>query len=243
MSQKIRQPIHQHLAEARERITFCVIVFLIAVAVGFYYNESLQYILVSPLGQKIYYTSPAGGFTFALQIAIYFGAVISFPFIIYNLLRFLHPVMNRVTYKQLILTTAISTLLVVLGVLFAYFISLPAALGFLQNFSNQSIDSLITTKDYLSFLGVYILGFILIFQIPIFLYTTHKINALSARMLIGHIRLVIVVSVIVAAIITPTSDPLNLIIMAAPMIFLYLISVLFIWLLNTKEKSHKTPLQ
>lgn len=230
-----KQTVRQHLAELQKRLLIVVTCLVLATILGFYQIEWLQNALIQPLDEKIYYTSPAGGLTFSFQVALLFGLVVTFPIAIYQLLRFLQPAMQKMTITHVYQATFTSVILAVLGILFAYYFSLPAALQFLRDFSNDSLQALITAQDYLSFLLLYIFGSMLVFQTPLFVYITYKLTSVSAKSLFVFSKFVILISFVTAAIITPTTDPINLTIMALPVIILYLISVFVVWVFEKKS--------
>jgi sec-independent protein translocase protein TatC len=120
----------------------------------------------------------------------------------------------------------------ILGMLFAYFVSLPAALKFLGGFSSGEIKSLISTNEYFSFVTGYLIGFGLLFQLPLIMVFINKIVRLDFKKLMKLERWVILVAFIIAAILTPTPDFVNQTIMAVPIILLYQISALMIWFIN-----------
>jgi len=126
----------------------------------------------------------------------------------------------------------------VTGVSFAYFVSLPAALYFLGEFGSAQVQSLISTDAYFSFVTRYLLGFGILFQLPLILLLVNAISPMSPRHLMWYQRYVIVLSFVLAAIITPTPDPLNQAIMAVPVILLYQVSVLGIWFINRRRKQN-----
>jgi sec-independent protein translocase protein TatC len=119
-----------------------------------------------------------------------------------------------------------SFLLALFGVLTAYYLVLPATLNFLANFAGVQLKALISTKDYFSFITKYLLGFAILFQLPLVMQILGRFVKLRASTLLKYWRHVIVVSFVVAAVLTPTPDPINQAIMAAPIIILYFISVL-----------------
>lgn len=233
--QKSKQPLHQHLLELRRRLFIVVGVLLGSTAIAALFMDQIQKVLIQPLDEKLYYTSPAGGVSFSFQTVLIVGMMVAFPFLAFHTIRFIEPIMNKSSTKKTYTLVTLSMLLALLGASFAYFVSLPAALNFLTNFSDKSLQSLITTQDYLSFLSIYLLGFVLIFQIPLILYIINNITPLPPSKMIGGLRIVTALSVVVAAIITPTTDPINLSIMAVPMILLYLLSILMLWFVNRKR--------
>src|SRR5690606_20255917 len=119
--------------------------------------------------------------------------------------------------------------------------SLPAALHFLSNFSTGSVTSLISANEYFNFVMIYVACFALLFQMPLIIAFINKITPLTPRLLMKKQRFVILGSFIVAAIITPTPDPLNQTLMALPIIGLYQSSIGVVWQSNrrTRKKSHR----
>jgi sec-independent protein translocase protein TatC len=122
------------------------------------------------------------------------------------------------------------------GVVFAYFVSLPAALYFLSSFGSEEMASLISTTEYFSFVSRYMLGFGLLFQLPLIMILVNSVYQLKIRTLFKYQKWVILVSFILAAILTPTPDVFNQLIMALPIILLYQVSLGVIWLTHNHKK-------
>jgi sec-independent protein translocase protein TatC len=130
------------------------------------------------------------------------------------------------------------------GVLFAYFVSLPAALHFLAKFGGAGVQSLITVDEYFNFALAYLAGFALLFQLPLLILFVNRIKPLTPGKMMGAQRFVILISFIVAAILTPTPDPFNQLLMAAPAIVLYQIGIIMVMIVNRGSKpvvSQKLP--
>lgn len=221
-----------HIEELRHRLIWSLLVLIIGSGVGYYFRDFLLEVLTSPLGMKMYYTSPGGGFSLLIQICLAFGLAISLPVIIFHTIRFIAPVLPRYSTKFLIGTLIISSLLVMAGASFAYYVSLPAALYFLSEFSTSEVQALITTDTYLSFVSVYIVGFALLFQLPLILLLINRITPLRPRQMFGHMRWVVLAAVVLAAVLTPTPDPFNQAIMAGPVVGLYGFSIGMVGFVN-----------
>lgn len=228
----------EHFNELKLRLLFCLCVFLIVSTFGYFLRDFLLAIIVRPLGQTLYYTSPAGGFSFTLSISFLFGFIISIPVLVYNLFRFIEPAIPD-SFKYSVFGILLSAYaLMSLGVGFAYFISLPAALYFLQTVSSSGVESLISASEYFSFVSRYLLGFGLLFQFPLILMILNRVKPLSFKDLISFQKWVVLGSFIMAAILTPTPDFFNQSVMAFPLIVLYQVSILIIVLKNrAKRKS------
>lgn len=125
-----------------------------------------------------------------------------------------------------------------LGMIFAYYISLPSALYFLNRFSTDQIRSLISTKEYFNFVFRYLLGFGIIFQLPLIVIIINTVNKLSLKFFLSKERIVILCSFIFAGILTPTPDIFNQLVMAIPIILLYQITIFILWWVNRKGANH-----
>lgn len=237
-----KQPIELHIDELRKRALGCVMALVLGGAVGYHFQTEIIAWLVKPLGQQLFYTSPTGGFDFLIKICLFFGFLLAVPVIIYNFIRFLAPaVPERVSYSTVKLLF-VSVILALLGVAFAYYVSLPAALHFLNNFTNDQIQSLISAQEYFNFVMIYLAGFAILFQMPLIFAFINKVTPLRPYVLMKKQRLVILGSFIIAAFLTPTPDPMNQTIMAIPIIGLYQTSIGVVWQDN-KRKSRKAAKQ
>ncbi|WP_119071995.1 twin-arginine translocase subunit TatC [Aggregatilinea lenta] len=234
---QVKQPFLFHLQELRDRLLWYLASFAIASAIGYSIHSSIISFLTKPLGQTLYYSSPAGAFDFVLTISLFFGFLASLPVLIYHVLRFVEPAIPKNTKLGVAKFLAASCLLVVVGVVFAYFVSLPAALYFLSSFGSEEMASLISTSEYFSFVSRYMLGFGLLFQLPLVMVLVNSFYKLKIRTLFRYQKWVVLVSFILAAILTPTPDVFNQLIMAVPIILLYQVSIFVIWLINKHKKE------
>lgn len=228
--------IGEHLQELRGRLLWSAMALLIGGAIGYVYNDQIIAWLVKPLNQQLYYTSPAGGFDFLIKVCVFFGFLLAIPVLVYQLIRFLSPaVPPNISYKTGKIMLC-SVILALMGVSFAYFVSLPAALHFLGNFSTESVTSLISANEYFNFVMIYMVCFAVLFQMPLVLAFVNKVTPLSPKMLMQKQRIVILGSFIIAALVTPTPDPLNQTLMALPIIALYQSSIGVVWQSNRRSQ-------
>lgn len=230
------RPFIEHVEELRRRFFLCLLFVLACSGLGYALKDRLLALLIAPLGGTLYYTSPVGGFNLTLQLALFFGLVLSVPLILYQSLRFVFPAVDAATRRKLAVIPVASTLLVLLGVSFAYYFSLPSALHFLGQFSTDQVRSLISTDQYFSFVSAYLVGFAVIFQLPLVMLFVNSFSPLRVRTLLGLERWVVLVSFVLAAVLTPTPDPVNQTIMALPLILLYNVSLLGVWVINRKSR-------
>jgi len=230
------KPFIEHINELRVRLMWVVLSLSVASIVGYVIHEQLLAVIRKPLGQTLYYTSPVGGLNFLMKLCLTFGVVVTLPVIMYQLLKFFHPILEKAHKTATARYVIWSIMLAYSGVAFAYFVSLPAALHFLANFGGKDITSLITADEYYSFALSYLLGFALLFQLPIIVLFTNRIKPLKPGGMMKFQRWIILISFIVAAILTPTPDPINQAIMAAPAIILYQVSLIMVWAINRHNK-------
>ncbi|HUQ85065.1 MAG TPA: twin-arginine translocase subunit TatC [Candidatus Limnocylindrales bacterium] len=226
----------EHLSELRTRLMVSVFCVGLGATVAYFFNKEILAFLVRPLGGPLYYTTPAGGFDLVFKISLFSGIFIASPILVYQFLAFLEPVIPQRTSSSLRQFLLASWALLIAGAAVAYYLSLPAALKLLNEFSSDQVKAIISTKDYFSFVISYLGGFAFVFQLPVVMLLLNKITPLHPKKLSHYIRHVVLLSFIIAAILTPTPDPVNQAIMAAPLIVLYLLSIFFIWLVNVSKR-------
>ena len=225
----------EHLHELRWRLSIVAASVVGFGLVGYFIQKQLTHILLLPAGeQQFIYTNPGGGIDFLLKVCIYFGIALSIPVMTYNLFQFLSPVIRERSRKFIVKVSFCSALLALLGVAFGYFIGLPGAISFLsrQFTDGEKIQALFTLESYLSFVTIYLVGSALLFQIPLIMQIINRIKPLKPSKLMKTQRIVIVLAFIAAAVITPTPDVFNQIMIAGPIIAMYQLGVMGVWVTN-----------
>ncbi len=231
------RPFIEHLTEVRIRLTWIALTVIGFSAVGYFISDTLLALLHRPIGETLYYTSPVGGLNFLIKLCFSLGFVLALPVIFYQLNKFFSPMVSKKHNRLIVRYSVYSSIMALAGVAFAYFISMPAALHFLMGFSNGTIESLVGVNEYYGFAIAYMLGYALLFQLPIIISFINKIKPLDPGSMMRAQRWVILFSFIVAAILTPTPDPTNQFIMAAPAIVFYQVGVFFVWVSNRNRKQ------
>ena len=221
-----------HVHELRRRLFWVVGIVLVASSVAYSFLGTILDILTRPLGdERLFYLTPGGGLSFSFKLCALVGIIIAVPFVMYHLYRFLEPLM--VSWRRSALFyIGLSTLLATSGVLFAYFVSLPAAIKFLTGFSVDHIQAMLTADSYLSFVATYLLGAALLFQIPLLLLIINTMTPLKPSKLMKLQKYVIVGAFIIGAMISPTPDIMNQAFLAVPIIAMYQLGVMMVWLQN-----------
>lgn len=241
------QTFHEHLIELKRRFFYVGISVFIFSALAYSVERKLVAILLKPAGgQNFIYTNPGGGIDFLFRVCVYTGIVCSLPVLVYNTLRFIEPVINRPSWRFIILGSIASSLLAILGVMFGYFIGLPNALHFLfHQFTTIQIRPLVTIQSYLGFVMVYMVGSALMFQLPLLLIFFNRIRPLKPKTLIKYERWVVAAAFLIAGLMNPSPNIISLFVVAIPFILMYQVGILIIVTLNKSWKPaeyHNTKL-
>jgi sec-independent protein translocase protein TatC len=236
-----------HLEELRKRIIYSII----SVAVGFGacwgYREQIYGIMQKPImdalkangmAEKLVYLNPTEPFNLYLKVAALAGLFLTSPFVLYQVWMFISPGLYR-REKRYVVPFMVSTIvLFASGGYFGYKIVYPAALNFLIDFSKQ-FQPMITIGEYTNLFLSIILGMGLIFEMPILVFFLSLMGIVSAGFMWKNFRYSILVIFIIAAIVTPTTDILNMCIFAAPMIALYGVSIAVAWAVHPKQRAKR----
>lgn len=220
--------IKDHFKELINRFYVWIAFFILGSILGYVRYEVILNWLIEPLKKPLFYTSPIGGFEAVFGVSVMAGFVVSLPILIFQIIKFLEPVSPKLKGKKVFLYLLISLLLAITGILVSYYLVFPASLNFLNKFGSNQLESLISTKDYFSFVSKYLLGFAVLFQLPLVIYLTSLFMPITPKLLWSKLKYVFAASFLIAAILTPTPDFINQTIMATPIIALYLLTILIL---------------
>ena len=227
----------RHLKELQIRLLIVSAFFFIGACLAYSYQEQLVPLLMAPLhGERLIYLNPAGGFTFIFLISIYAGIALAFPVLLQQIYSFLRPALPDSAQRNSWKLVVSSLTLLVCGLLFGYFIAVPNALDFLYGFADKYVDASLTAESYLNFMIAYTIGIGIVFQLPLLLLLIHAIRPLTPGGLMRSQRWVILGAFIVAAIITPTPDPVNQAIIAIPVVVVYQLGVFAVLISISRAK-------
>lgn len=230
----------EHIYELRSRLFWIVATIIVVSAAGFQFKDLLISVVMSPLhGQKLVYLTPGGGFSFIFTLCIYFGVLVAIPVLVYHVYRFIQPLLKRSSRSLLMSYMLLSILLAAIGALFGYFVTIPAALDFLATFAGDAVTPNLTAESYLNFVVAYILGLALLFQLPLLLFIFDHVKPFPPGSLSSSQRFVIIGATIIAAVITPTPDAFNMALVAVPIIAIYQLGVLAVFVRHATLKRRK----
>jgi sec-independent protein translocase protein TatC len=229
---------HEHIAELRRRVLWVVMAILISATIGYNLREPIIRILQNPLGQPLFYSSPAGSFNFVMQIAAVIGIFVALPVMVYQLLRFIEPALpKRIKRKSMLSIISLSVLLAAAGATFAFVYIVPTSLKFFAGYSNEQIQPLISANEYLRFVINSMVTFAVIFQIPLIFYFIDRIKPIPPKNILHYQRHTIVAAFLIAVLLPFTYDPITQFIIAVPIIVLFYLSVTVLWITNRRRNK------
>jgi sec-independent protein translocase protein TatC len=221
-------PLMEHLKELRTRLIRAFIALFITTGISFAFAKQVFVILKAPIGegaslQSLTPTETLGSY---MKVALLCGVILAMPVIVYQIGRFIMPGLTKKERRYLFLLVPGATLFFVAGVAFAYFVMMPAAMPFLQGFLSDVVDPNWAVGKYLSFVTSLLFWIGVAFELPLVIYFLAKLGIVNAEMLTKNRKYAIVIMAVMAAVITPTVDPLNMILVMGPLIVLYELGVI-----------------
>jgi sec-independent protein translocase protein TatC len=239
----------QHLEELRKRIIFSAGSVAVCFGVGWWqseriFNEMRKPIVVALTNNKmdpaLFFKNPTDPFNLFLKIGLIAGIFMACPVILYQVWMFISPGLYRREKRFALPFLFMSVGLFVTGGLFGFKIVFPVALDFLiQQGAHAGMKSVIMVDEYTDLFLTIMLGLALIFELPIVLGFAGMMGVVSAKFLFKHIRGAVLICFVIAAILTPTTDMMNMTIYAAPMILLYILSIGIVWLVHPRQRRKR----
>jgi len=248
---KGKMPLLEHLNEFRKRFLRAVIAIVLASTVGWFLYDEIISQLAKPVCDlslaratdsdecgSLYISGVLGPLNLQIKVAILSGLILAAPVWLYQLWAFIAPALHRKEKRYSILFLFAATPFFALGATIGYLI-LPIAIKVLFGFTPDSLTNLIRFDDYLDFVLRIILLFGLAFELPVFLLTFNLIGFLRGSTILRPWRIWVFSITLVAAALTPTSDPITLSFLAGPLIFLYFLAGLISLLLDRRRDKRK----
>lgn len=215
--------LSEHIEEFSQRFVFCIIVGFLLTAVCFADVKEIVKLFQAPaIGIKFLQFAPGEYFFASIKIAAFCGLLLSSPILIYQIILYVLPGMTRKERNILLPVTLGSSILFALGLLFSYFFLVPAALNFFISYGSNIVEPLWSFDQYFNFISVLIFTTGLSFQVPIIQFILGFLNIISGQQMLSAWKYVIIISTILAAVITPSTDPVTQILMSSALLILYL---------------------
>jgi sec-independent protein translocase protein TatC len=237
----------EHLEELRKRIINSVLGIAVGIGLSFFFIQQIYDFLTAPAvatlpeGSRLIYTQPTEAFSLYIQISLISGAVLSGPWIMYQVWRFIAPGLYANEKRFVVPFVLFSSLGFLAGAAFNHYVAYPFIMTYFASFNTPRL----VYMPQLSYVfGLYVkmlLGLGVIFQMPTVVFFLAKMKILTGRFLLKQFKIAVLLIFITAAVVTPTGDPMTLMIFAAPMIGLYLLSIAIAFIVGPKRLKGTDP--
>lgn len=237
-----------HLEELRKRIVNSIIAVIAGTGLCWGYREKIYAVMQKPimdalhsqhLPEKLVYLNPVDPFNLYLKISMLAGLFLTSPFVLYQVWMFISPGLYRNEKKYVLPFMASTISLFTLGGYFGYSVAYPRALDFFVVKFNGQFQPMITINEYTQLFLSIVAGMGLIFEMPILVFFLAFMGIMSPKFMLKNFRYAILVIFVLAAIVTPTPDVINMCVFAAPMLALYALSVGVAWLVHPRQREKR----
>ena len=219
-----------HLEELRWRIIYALIGIVVgAAACGVFIDFLIDIVLLCPakkVGADLQNLKPFGQVFLYFQVAIVGGFILSVPNVFYQLWRFISPALRKHEKKYILSIVVFSSFCFLIGIGFAYFVMLPLTLNFAAHFGTTTIKNQFSIEEYMSIIFSVMLGAGLIFELPMISFFLSKLGILTPVFMRKYRRHAIIIIMVLAAVLSPGTDPVSQLVLAVPLVFLYELSII-----------------
>jgi len=222
-----------HLNELRRRLLIIVFSVLAATIACFFYAGPILEVLTQ--GIDLIYIRPPEAMMAHFRIAFTVGIMAASPVIFYQVVAFLAPALTRREKRVLLLAVVMMFFLFIAGISFAWFVVYPFALNFFAGFATEQLTPFYTVSEYVSFASGFLLGFGLVFQLPLLFWVLGALGLISSKFLRSSRKYALIIILILSAIITPP-DVISQILMTIPMLGLYEMGILMVAATERKRR-------
>ena len=226
MAEEKRMTLIEHLEELRGRLIKSAIALAVTTLASLIFTGRLLKILVAPAGIKPIFLRPTEMFVTYMRVALISGTALAMPVIVYQMIRFVLPALKPHERRYLYIIVPGATFSFLLGLAFAYFAMLPFALRYLLSFGGNIAEAKWAIGEYISFVTKLLFWVGVTFETPLLVFFLAKLGVVTPEMLARYRKYAIVAIAVLAAVITPTPDPFNMMVVMVPLLALYEIGVL-----------------
>ena len=233
MNNDIKMSIFEHIEELRNRTIKVIVFFIITTSVSFSYVKDISFLLKQPaIGIKFLQLAPGEYFFSSIKISSYTGFIISSPFIIYQITLFILPGLTTKEVRVFLPILISSISLFFTGIYFSFKILVPAALHFFINYGSDVVEPIWSFEQYFDFTAALLLSTGLAFQIPIIQVMVGLLKIISSKQMLYYWKYVLLLSTIIGAVLTPSTDPITQILLSVAILALYFIGIIVLKLLD-----------
>lgn len=235
-------PLVDHLTELRHRIVFILVALVAAFGVTYAFRHHVINWMEHPLPPdqrgKLVTLSPAEPFITSLMVSLYTAGVIALPVIIYQVWAFFAPALSPAIQKRIVGLTLFATVLAFGGLVFGYFVALPAAVKFLTSYDSDLYQTQIRARDYFSFASTVLIAVAVVFELPIVILGLVLVRVLSYQKLKRNRRLGYVIMAAIAVAL-PGVDPVTTCLEMIPLFILFEGSIWMAWWMERKRRKRE----
>jgi len=242
MSQDRKLSVLEHLRELRQRLIRSVIAVAVASAIAFIFYDWIFYILRLPAeGIDLIYIEMTEMIGTIMKVCLTAGIILAMPYLVFEGIMFVSPALTPKEKKYVYLILPWIALMFLGGVAFGYFILIPPATRFLISFGSDIATPQIRVGNYVSVVARLLLAIGIVFEMPVITTFLARLGVLKPKWLSDHRKAAIIFAFILAAIITPTFDPINQSLVAIPLVILYEMSIWLARLVQKRQPVEAAP--
>jgi len=236
-----------HLDELRKRLIRALLAVAVGMLVAFVFVARIVDFMLAPTrrmlppGTKLIYTQPGEAFGLYINVALIAGVLLASPFVMFQVWRFIAPGLYANEKKLVIPFVALTSIGAVGGAAFSHYVMFPALIAFFGTFQSTDLAFMPRLEDVFDLYTKMLVGMCVVFQIPTVAFFLARLRLVTAAFLWRNFKYAFLLIFIVAAVLTPTADPWNQAVFAAPMVALYLVSILIVWTAQPKRALSVQP--
>lgn len=219
-------PLTAHLEELRRTLMMSLAGLIVGVIAAIFFVKPALTFLTVPVGglQNLHVIEVTESMSVYMRLALLMGLIIALPWVVYQLFKFISKGLKPKERKSIYWAIPFAVLLFLTGVAFAYFVMLPASLTFFQEILD--VTTSLRLNSYISYLTNLLFWIGVSFELPLVFFVLAKAGIVNHKMLIKGWRFALIAIAVLAAVITPTGDPINMLVFMLPLSVLYLLSIL-----------------
>ena len=231
----------EHLDELRKRIVYSLSAVGVCLLIAFTFITKIYSFLMAPTmkqlppGSRLMYTEPGEAFSLYIQLSLIVGVMMAAPFIMYQVWLFIAPGLYANEKKMAIPFVLLSTIGFLGGAAFNHYVMFPWMMAFFASFNTNDLLFMPKLDSVFSLYTKFLIAMAAVFQMPTLVFFLAKMKVITARFLIAQFKYALLLIFILAAVITPTGDPVTQTVFAAPMIGLYILGIAIAWVVGPKR--------
>lgn len=214
-----------HLNELRIRVTWAAAALAVGTVISFIFAKQILLFMLEPYGGQLQTLRPTEGIETFFKVALVSGFILAMPVILYQFWLFISPGLTKKERRGVYIFIPATLGMFLLGILFAWYVLVPAAVAFLSTFMLDVFMTEWTSSEYIGFILAMLFWLGLSFQMPVIIYVLARVGLVNGPMLRDQWRIAVVGVAVLAAAITPSIDPVTMMLTMAPLLVLYILSI------------------